>query len=141
MSNVWVFFYGTFMSSKILKKHGIDCDETFPAKISGYSLSIRPRVNLTKSIDSNCFGGLAFIKHGQLTNLYQEVYKTFGQIYYPYPVLAELEDGSYRQSLCFISDPFDSGAPEQNYLTEMIECARQMKAPSNYIEHIRSFGK
>ncbi len=141
MGNVWVFFYGTFMSSKILRKNGIECKETFPAKISGYSLIIRPRVNLIPSDNTYCYGGLAFVEHIELKSLYQEVHRQFGQIYYPYPVMAELENGLYRQALCFISEPFDSGNPDSQYIKEMIECVKEMNAPNSYIEHIKSFEK
>ncbi len=141
MSKVWVFFYGTFMSSRILKKNGIECEETFPAKICGYSLTIRPRVNLIYCEDSCCYGGLAFVEHGALRHLYQEVHRLYGQMYYPYPVMAELDKDLFRQALCFISEPFDSGTPEPQYINEMIECAKEMDAPNSYIEHIKSFQK
>lgn len=139
MSNVWVFFYGTFMSSKILRKNGIKCKKTFPAKVSGYSLTIRPRVNLLSRENSYCYGGLAFVMHSELDGLYKKVHKLFGQRYYPYPVMAELEDGLYRQALCFIADPFDSGDPQEQYINEMVECAKEMDAPKSYIKHIKSF--
>ncbi len=73
MNKIWVFFYGTFMSAKVLKQHGIDCEKTYPAKISGYSLMIKPRVNLVKSIEANVFGGLALVEHNELENLYRTV--------------------------------------------------------------------
>lgn len=139
MSEVWVFFYGTFMSARVLKQHGIHCEETFPAKVSGYSLVIKPRVNLERSGDSNCYGGLALVKHNDLTGLYQKVHEMFGQAYFPYPVMAELADGLFRQALCFISEKFDAGDPEPDYIDEMSQCAREMNAPSNYIMHIESF--
>jgi len=46
MNHATVFIYGTFMSSRVLKEYGIECALTLPAKLSGYRLSIRPRVNL-----------------------------------------------------------------------------------------------
>jgi hypothetical protein len=56
--DVWVFFYGTFMSAKVLRRHGIACEVTYSAKLTGYSLSIRPRVNLTKKTEKNVYGGM-----------------------------------------------------------------------------------
>jgi hypothetical protein len=139
MSKVWVFFYGTFMSAKILKQHGIDCDKTHPAKISGYLLTIRPRVNLSKRPETNTYGGLALVVHDELENLYTTVKEKFGQTYFPYPVLAEMPDGLIRQALCFISEVFDCGTPEPSYIEEMIKCAKEMNAPESYISHIASF--
>lgn len=141
MNKVWVFFYGTFMSARVLKHHGLCCDETYPAKVSGYSLVIRPRVNLTKKFESNSYGGLAFVKQNELASLYQKAFEAFGHLYSPYPILAEMPDGLFRQSLCFISEEFNTGDPDPLYIDEMIKCAKEMNAPKSYIAHIASFKK
>ena len=141
MSRVWVFFYGTFMSAKILRQHGLSCDKTYPAKVSGYSLVIQPRVNLIKRSESNSYGGLALVKHSELASLYQRVHETFGHVYSPYPVMAEMDDGLFRQALCFISEEFNSGDPAPSYIDEMIQCANEMNAPESYISHIASYKK
>jgi len=141
MSKVWVFFYGTFMSAEILRRHGLSCDKTYPAKVSGYVLVIQPRVNLLKNVESNSHGGLALVNHIELTNLYKNVRETFGQTYCPYPVLAEMPDGLFRPALCFISEPFNLGDPDSSYIDEMKECAREMRAPESYILHIESYRK
>ena len=141
MNKVWVFFYGTFMSARILKQHGIDCEITYPARLSGYYLEIRPRVNLLKGLVANAYGGLALVEQNELTNLYRTVKEKFGQTYFPYPVMAEMPDGLIRQALCFISEPFDSGAADPLYIEEMIKCAKEMNAPEKYISHIASFSE
>ncbi len=33
MEKVWVLFYGTFMSARILREYGIECEETIPASV------------------------------------------------------------------------------------------------------------
>ncbi len=33
MEKVWVLFYGTFMSARILGEYGIECEETIPASV------------------------------------------------------------------------------------------------------------
>lgn len=141
MGKVWVFFYGTYMSAKILRQYGLSCDTTYPAQVSGYTLEIQPRVNLVKNSESNSHGGLALVDHVELKNLYQNVRDTFGQTYWPYPVLAETPDGLIRQALCFISEPFSLGDPDSSYIDEMKECAKEMHAPESYILHIESFRK
>jgi hypothetical protein len=141
MNKVWVFFYGTFMSARILKEHGICCDKTFSAKLSGYSLSIQPRVNLIKNQEATSFGGLALIEQEELANLYESVQKKFGHVYYPFPVLAEMPDGLLRSALCYISEEFSCGDPESTYIDEMAQCAREMNAPESYILHIESLRK
>lgn len=141
MSKVWVFFYGTFMSARVLRHHGLDCEITYPAKLAGYSLSILPRVNLIKNTEAFSYGGLAFIEQSALAQLYDEVQKTFGFIYYPQPILAEMPDGLVRLALCFISEEFSDGEPDPAYINEMIQCATEMQVPESYILHIKSFGK
>ena len=73
MKKVWVFFYGTFMSSSVLARNGIKCKKTHPAKISNYQLEIKPKVNLVKKENSISYGGLALVKSKQLKKLYDYV--------------------------------------------------------------------
>lgn len=73
-----------------------------------------------------------------LTSVYSSVRSV---IYYPQPILAQKPDGLVRLALCFISEEFSDGKPPPVYINEMIQCAREMKAPENYISHIESFGK
>lgn len=141
MNKTWVFFYGTFMSARILREHGLVCDTTFPAKLSGYSLSIQPRVNLVKNPRATSYGGLALIEQEELVHLYDGVQKKYGHTYYPYPVLAEMSDGLLRLALCYVSEEFSCGNPESTYIDELVQCAREMNAPESYILHIESFRK
>ena len=62
MKSVWVFFYGTFMSTKILQEYGINCAVTIPAELNGYELAIRPRVNLNQP-----FTGRGLFRHAAQT--------------------------------------------------------------------------
>jgi|GEM_PF-431101 len=139
MTRVWVFFYGTFMSARVLRQSGMDCSDTFPAKLAGYSLVIRPKVNLVKVTNSMVYGGLAFVEQGELNRLYKKVHETYGHAYYPYPVLAEKPDGLMRPALCFIAEDLSSGDPDPAYIEEMIQCAQEMQAPASYILYIESF--
>jgi len=139
MKKVWVFFYGTFVSAHVLRQYGINCDTTYPAKISGYSLSIRPRVNLTLNTEAYSFGGVALISHDNIATLYGDLEKQFGIVYQPYPIITELLDGSMRAALCFISHNIPNANPDPGYIEEMVKCATEMKAPPSYISHIKSF--
>ncbi|ASC72585.1 hypothetical protein XM38_035430 [Halomicronema hongdechloris C2206] len=139
MEKTWIFFYGTFMSAQVLRQHGIDCPETYAARLSGYALSIRPRVNLTPSPESWTYGGLAFISHGEIASLYEDLKQQFGIVYHPYPVVAELSDQTMRAALCFISPNIPDAAPDGSYVDELSKCAEEMGAPKSYIDHIQSF--
>ena len=139
MNKVWVFFYGTFMSARVLRQHGIECNATHPARVSGYLLSIRPRVNLTQNRGSCVYGGMAFVSQNDIAALYDGLKEQFGIIYQPYPVMAELSDGSIRAALCFISSIITDDAPDNGYIDEMMICAREMHAPEIYLSHIDAF--
>ncbi len=139
MENVWVFFYGTFMSAKILREYGINCEATIPAKLNGYELSIRPRVNLKKNDSCVSYGGLAHISHQDISRLYSDLNDKFGITYYPYPVIAELADGGLKPALCYISFDIRDSLADPDYVNELARCATELEAPEAYIRHIKSF--
>lgn len=139
MENVWVFFYGTFMSAKILREHGIDCVATTPVKLNGYELSVRPRVNLKKNESSVSYGGLAHLSHHDVSRLYGDLNDKFGITYYPYPVIVELSDGDSKLALCYISFDIQDSPAEPDYVNELARCATELGAPPVYIDRIKSF--
>lgn len=139
MDKVWVFFYGTFMSAEILQKYGIPCERTIPAKLTGYELTIRPRVNLQKNASFVSYGGIAHITHKEISLLYRELQDAFAITYSPYPVLVELEDEQYKPVLCYISFDIEDEPADPNYVIELAGCASSLGAPAKYIEHITSF--
>lgn len=137
----WIFFYGTFMSARVLREHGIDCDQTFSAKLNGYQLSIRPRVNLRLNSESAVYGGLALVSHEEIFSLYDGLKRDFKIVYHPYAVLVEMPDGSTRPALCFISPHIPDAVADPSYVNELAQCAREMQAPENYLKHIMTFRK
>lgn len=139
LKKVWVFFYGTFMSADILQQSGINCSITHPAKIMGFQLVIQPRVNLIELKDGIVYGAVALVDQVELTALYQKVEKQFSHTYFPYPVSARLFNDSRKLALCFISEPFDNGMANPEYIAQMIQAAKQVGAPASYLDHIESF--
>ncbi|GAB5534884.1 MAG: hypothetical protein Rubg2KO_11330 [Rubricoccaceae bacterium] len=141
MSNptVWVFFYGTFMSARVLREHGLPCESTTPARLSGYALSVRPRVNLVASSEASVYGGLAEVRHHELAMLYDGLREDLGIVYHPYPVIAEVQDPSLRSALCYIAAASPDAPPDPAYIAELALCAVEMDAPPHYIAHIESF--
>jgi len=139
MENAWVYFYGTFMSAKVLRDSGINCEATIPAKLNGYELSIRPRVNLKKKEFCVSYGGLAHISHQDISRLYGDLNDKFGITYYPYSVIAELADGSVTPALCYISFDIQDSLADPDYVNELASCATELQAPEPYIGHIKSF--
>ena len=139
MDHVWIFFYGTFMSANTLREYEIDCEATIPAKLNGYELSIRPRVNLKKNESCVSYGGLTHISHQDISRLYSDLSHKFGISYYPYPVIADLADGSSKPVLCYRSFDIQDSQPDSEYVNELARCAAELEAPDAYIGHIASF--
>ena len=139
MEKVWVFFYGTFMSARILREYGIECEETIPAKLNGYELSISPRVNLKKNDACVSYGGLAHISHQDISRLYGDLITKFGITYNPYPVIAELANSNFKPALCYISSDIEKSSADSAYVEEMVQCAIELEAPEAYVRHIKSF--
>ena len=141
MENVWIFFYGTFMSARILREYGIKCAATIPAKLHGYELSVRPRVNLRNDDTAVSYGGLAHISHLEIEQLYRDLNDRFGITYYPYPVFAELAGGSSKPALCYLAFAIEDSPADTSYVSELARCARELEAPESYIDYIKSFMK
>ena len=137
----WIFFYGTFMSARVLREHGMEVDQTFAAKLNGYELSIRPRVNLKPKLGSVVYGGLALASSDAISALYDGLRRDFKIVYAQCAVVAELPDGSKRPALCFISPHIPDADPDPSYVKELAECAREMLAPEGYIKQIKDFIK
>lgn len=139
MDNAWVFFYGAFMSAEVLKEHGIDCETTVAAKLSGFELSIRSRANLRPSPAHVSYGGLAYLTHRDIARLYDGLRDDFGIDYHPCPVIAELADGSSRPALCYLAPDIEAAPADPAYVNRLARCAKELDAPEAYIEHIKSF--
>ena len=139
MENTWVFFYGTFMSSKILKGFGVVCKETYPAKLEGFKLVINHRVNLEKDDTSTVYGSLVNISNKDVSKLYNEIKNKFNIEYHPQGVKVNLMTGETKPVICYISSDKDNSTPDPNYIKEMIDCAAELNFPEEYIQHIKSF--
>jgi len=135
---VRVFFYGTFMDRAVLAQHGIDSPAVIPARLSGYELSIRPRVNLTR-VDRSCvYGSVALATHDELAKLYSGLEKEFGYTYLPRPVLVETLDDTLLPALCYIARQMDESAPEPGYVKQLAACVRGLGLPEWYAAYVES---
>ena len=136
---VRIFFYGTFMDRKVLAEHGINSPEVVPARLSGYELSIRPRVNLTR-LDRSCvYGSIAAATHDEIGKLYADLEKTFALKYLPEAVLAETLDGALLPALCYVASHMEPSAPDPDYVKQLAECVRGLGLPEWYAVYVESF--
>jgi len=137
--HVWVFFYGTFMNRNVLIDHGITPTSIVPARLTGFELYIRPRVNLLPSDRSCVYGAIASVTHEELSRLYSHLEEVFGVQYSPQPVIADTLDGFFRPVLCFIAQHMTESPPVREYVTELAECVRLAGLPEWYAEFVEAF--
>jgi hypothetical protein len=135
---VRVFFYGTFMDQSVLAELGIDSPAVVPARLNGYQLYIRPRVNL-KHVDNSCvYGSIAEVTHAAIGRLYTELENSFGVKYLPEAVLAETLDGAWQPVFCYIAGFMKEGAPAPDYIKQLAGCVRRLGLPEWYAAYIES---
>jgi hypothetical protein len=139
---VSVFFYGTFMKPAILAEYGIIAKDVSPARVAGFELYIRPRVNLVPSEGANVYGAIACVTHEDLEKIYSDLEKRFGLKYLPEAVLAETLVGklTVKPALCYIASQMTPGPAAPEYVKELAECVRALNFPESYALHIESFG-
>ena len=138
-NRVQIFFYGTFMTAGVLAEHGIYSPRITPAKLTGYELSIRPRVNLARSECASVYGSVAALTPNEISRLYQELEIKFGLKYLPEPVIVETLDGVFLPALCYIAPHMDDSAPAPEYVRQLAACVRELGLPERYALHVESF--
>jgi Gamma-glutamyl cyclotransferase, AIG2-like len=137
---VWVFFYGTFMHPDVLAEFGVAPAAVVPARLGGFELSIRPRVNLERAERSCVYGALASVTHEEIARLYEHIEQSFGLKYFPEPLLVEALDGACRPALCYIARHMEEAPAEQGYVEQLAGCVRSLGLPEWYAAHVESFG-
>jgi hypothetical protein len=135
---VWIFFYGTFMDASVLKEQGINSPRVIPARLSGYQIYIRPRVNLVPADRSFVYGSLAQLTHDEITELYAGLKQRFNLKYFPEAVLAETLDGNFRPALCYVAPRMDESPPDPEYIHQMGAAARAAALPEWYAVYLES---
>src|SRR5262249_41821317 len=114
--------------------------EVTPAKLSGYELTIRPRVNLAPSDRSCVYGSVVTMTHADLTTIYSHLEEHLGLKYLPQAVLSETLDSRFMPALCYIAPHMTTGSADPAYVKQLAECVRAMRLPEWYASYIESFG-
>ena len=139
-SRVWVFFYGTFMSARVLREHGVDCESTVPAVLNGHRLTISPRANLVADPGAVAYGGLALLRDEETDSLYKGLEDDYSLVYKPQSVVTKTFEGDDRAALCYFCTEMEPVQAEQTYVEEMVSCSEELGLPADHVEHVRSFG-
>jgi len=136
---IHVFFYGTFMLARVVAEHGVTVGPVIPARVAGFELTIRPRVNLVRKADAWVFGSVVAVAHADLDALYGDLAERFELTYRPEAVVAITETGALLPALCYIAPAMSAAAPDPSYVAELAECVRSLGHPEWYARHVESF--
>jgi hypothetical protein len=139
---VSVFFYGTFISPTVLAEYGIIAKDLLPARVGGFELYIRPRVNLVPCEEASVYGAIVSVTHEDLEKIYTHLEKRFDLKYLPEAVLAETLAGTptVKAALCYITSRMTPGPAAPEYVKELAACVRALQLPESYALHVESFG-
>ncbi|MCU1265867.1 MAG: hypothetical protein JWM21_2185 [Acidobacteria bacterium] len=140
-NRVWIFFYGTYMDPSVLTANDINSPEVIPARISGYQLCIRPRVNLIPTERSFVYGSIAKLTHDEISKLYGGLEQRFNLKYLPEAVLAQTLDGNLRPALCYIAPHMEESLPSSEYVRQMAAAVRAIGLPEWYATQVESLEK
>lgn len=134
-SNVFVFFYGGLINSKLQERVGVHPSHREVAAVSGFELTIQPYVNLTRSASGIVYGEVMAVSHQDLTKLYGQLKVT----YLPEAVLAMDAQGRYIPALCYIAPEMAKGQAEREHVLMLLEPAQAHGFPEWYLARIKSF--
>ena len=138
---VRVFFYGTFMNPAVLAAHGVTAKNVLAARVAGFEIYIRPRVNLVSREGACVYGSVVSVMHEDLDKIYLALEEKFGLRYLPEAVLAEAMEGfpKTEPALCYIAPRMTASPPHPEYVKELAECVRLLNLPESYARTIESF--
>ena len=139
MATVPVFFYGSYMSRQVLAEVGLRPDRLEAARLDGYEITIGALANLVDSPGAAVWGVVATATHDELERLYAHAQNVLGGVYLPRPVLVTTDAGEVEPALCYVADDLPQGNASAAYVERILEPARELGFPEEYIERLESF--
>jgi hypothetical protein len=136
---VAVFFYGSYMNAEVLKEARLSPERFEPTMLDRFEIVIRPLANLHRSDRGRVYGVLTFATHAELERLYAHAREVLGGDYVPFPVVVTVRSGELVPALCYLAPRLDSKPASNDYVSRIVEPARQHGFPDSYIRHLESF--
>src|SRR5688500_18659577 len=130
-----VFFYGGLINDVMQERVGVHPARRMEAILPGYSLTIRPFVNVHQDVGGTVFGIVMWVTHADLERLY-------GQLkipYYPAAVVVQGIDGGFVPALCYVTRDMPPEQAEEAHVRMLLEPAERLGFPDWYLSRIRSF--
>jgi cation transport regulator ChaC len=137
--HVWVFFYGSTMNVNVLKALGVEPVAWETARLGGFEVSVRPRVNVARSNSGTVYGVVVSVTHDELTRLYTHLRDEFGQVYAAEAVLVETADGKWRPALCYVCPTMEPRAADPRHVEDIAAAVRSLHFPAWYVQKIEAF--
>src|SRR5580658_3292592 len=126
-AHVWAFFYGATMNVKVLKDLGVEPLAWETARLGGFEISVRPRVNIVRASSGAVYGVVASVTQDELAHLYAHLRDEFGQAYEA--VLVDTDDGKWRPALCYVCPTMVSRTADPSHVEDIAAAARSLGFP------------
>lgn len=133
---VLVFFYGSFISAKVLKAAHLVPERVDVARLWGFDIRIGPLANVVRSDRCCVYGIVCDASHSELAQLYGQ---DWVGTYVPVAVVVETLEGASRPALCYVSPATRAAPPPDDYLDKIVDAAKDLGFPSWYVDHLESF--
>jgi hypothetical protein len=136
---VAVFFYGSYMSHRVLAEAGLFPERLEAAVLDGFDIVIRPLANLVRSDGCSVYGLLTVATHRELERLYAHARDVLGGVYLPHPVVVTTLAGQSVPALCYIAASLEPKPASSDYVDRIVGPAREHGFPASYISRLESF--
>lgn len=138
---VQVFFYGSYMNTRVLAEVDLKPAKIEPARLLGFQIVIRPLANLKEDAEGVVFGVLADASHAELERLYAHARDVLGGTYLPQAVITHTQDDRLVPALCYVAPEMPERPPAKDYVERIVAAARQFGFPATYIAKLQHFSK
>ena len=138
-SQVWTFFYGSYINFAVLKEVDLVPDRYEVDRLGGFDIRIQPLANVVSS-DQHCvYGIVATATHDELARLYRHAADVLSGVYLPEAVLTETTKGKLRPALCYVAPSMEPQPATNEYLDRIVGPAKKDRFLAWYIERLESF--
>ena len=130
-----VFFYGSFMSTGVLRAASVEASEIWSAVARDHELRFQPLANLVPVMGSTAFGILASVTGDDLERLYGAPPLAS---YRPVELDMQHLNREPERALCYLAPPGPPSAPDPTYVAKLLEGAEEHALPERYLEQLRA---
>ena len=135
-SEIRVFFYGSFMSTKVLRLKGLVPRRTVAARLSGWALVFQPMANVVPAPADEVYGMITTLDRVTLAHAYVgDPLETYA----PRIVDVHSLEGAAEAVACYVAPPGQPTTPAGDYLAVLVEAAQDHGLPPSWIERLRSY--